>query len=484
MRMKRINWALPALVLALGACDEGLTEVNENPNAPESVPAANLLAGGIQNATAGSGQYGAFGYWNQFYQSELWVQHVAQSQYNDEDKYTPRTGLNQNIWTVMYDAQNDLKRVKALAEEQGDNNLWAVAEIMSVYTWQVMTDQFGDIPYSEALRLDEGIQGPKYDTQSAIYSDLLVRLKAVPAKITPSTNVLFDDGDLVYGGNMQGWLEFANALRLRVAIRMADTDKAAEARTAFAEAWAGDKLDSNADNADIQWQPAQPGVSPVNQLIVLGNRTGDFRVSKALVDTLKSLNDPRLQVYANPAASNGAYEGLPNGASPASLGKTLNDFSTIGDAFVEADASSVLLSYAEQQLLGAEAAQRGWITGPAATLYNQGVQAALTMYGASAAQAAAYTAQPRVAYNPATALVSGQSQIWLQKWLLLYTGGAEAWSEWRRTKTPGLKPSANAVIPTIPVRIQYPTIESLYNPESFKPYVGTDIDDKVWWMTR
>ena len=481
MRMKAIYKVVPVFAIALGAaaCDEGLTEVNENPNAPEVVPAENLLGGAIRNAAAGNSQYGAFGYWNQYYHSELWVQHVAQSQYNDEDQYTPRAGVNNNIWISMYDAQNDFKDVKAMADEEGNNNLWAVAEIMSVYTWQVMTDLFGDIPYSEALRLDEGITAPKFDTQQAIYADLLARLAAVEAKITPSTNVLFDDGDLIYGGNMQGWLEFSNALTLRVAMRMSNTPQASAAATAFAAAWSGDKFDSNADNANLVWSASQPGTSPVNNLIVLGQREGDFRVSKAMVDSLVALSDPRLAVYAEPAVNGDMYRGLPNGATPADINLSLNDFSTIGEYFLEPDAPSTLLSYAEQQLLGAEAAKRGWIPGgdaTAATLYSEGVQAALTQFGISNAAAATYVAQPRVAYNAGTAL----QQIAMQKWLHLFAAGPEAWSEWRRTGVPNLTPSIGGAIPTVPVRIQYPSQEGLYNP-NFKDFTTVDIDDRVWW---
>lgn len=480
MRMKRF-YALPVLALALfaGACDEGLTEVNENPNAPESVPAENLLAGAIRNAAAGNGQYGAFGYWNQFYHSEIWVQHAAQSQYNDEDKYTPRSGVNQNIWVSFYDAQNDLKRTQALALEEGNNNLWAVAEIMSVYTWQVMTDLFGDIPYTEALRLDEGITAPKFDTQASIYTSLLARLAAVQSKINPTENVLFDTGDLVYNGDMQGWLEFSNALTLRVAMRMSNTDQSAAARTAFAAAWSRDKFDSNADNADITWSASQPGVSPVNQLIVLGGRTGDFRLSATLVDTLNSLGDPRVAVYGQPSVNGGVYRGLPNGSLPAQLGRTINDYSQLGEYFLEPDAPSTLLSFAEQQLLGAEAAKRGWIGGgdaTAAMLYTQGVTNALTQFGISGAAAAAYVAQPRVAYDAAT----GLTQIHLQKWLHLFAAGPEAWSEWRRTNVPNLRPAANATIPTIPVRIQYPPTEGLYNP-NFADYKTITIQNRVWW---
>jgi hypothetical protein len=481
MKLKTLIHAGSALALlgAMAACDQGLTDANENPNAPEVVPVENVLASGIRDAVSSSG-YSAFGEWSMLYHTELWAQHVAQSAYNTEDSYTPRPGVNSLIWQSEYsNSLEDLLYVKQIADEQQRPNLWAAAEIMSVYDFLFLTDIFGDIPYFEALKLDEDIQNPVYTPQSEIYPDLLKRLKEAAAKIDPSeTSADFATGDLIYDGDMQQWLEFANSLQLRIAMRMADTDKSTEAAQAFQEAWNADRFDDIDDDADLDWEGEQPAVAPLYNQIVLGGRTGDFRVSASLVDRLEALDDPRLAFYADTAAD-GTYRGLENGTEPSDYefnGEPggASDFSTIGSYFLQADLPSVLMSYSEMLFLGAEAAQRGWISGDAETLYKAAITASMQEYGIPQSEINAYLAQPEVAYN-------GLQSIGLQKWISLYMAGPEAFNEFRRTGYPALDLSENALLTTFPARLPYPSEESLYNAKNV-PTV--DITTPLWWMPQ
>ncbi|HEX6909228.1 MAG TPA: SusD/RagB family nutrient-binding outer membrane lipoprotein [Longimicrobium sp.] len=481
--MRKLNTflrAVPALLL-LGAagCDDGLTEINRNPNSPENVPVEFLLAAGIWDAVDSNAGVGGFGPWTMLYHTELWAQHIAQAGYNDEDRYTPRTGIPTAIWDNFYAGSlADLQRVKEIATEEEDNNLWAVAEIMSVYNFLLLTDLFGDVPYTEALSLGEGVQNPKYDTQASIYQDLIVRLRAAVTRIDAGADVDFEDGDLIYEGDMDGWARFANSLQLRVAIRMAGTSLNAAGAQAFAQAWGtGRLITSVSQQADLDWTGEQPSQNPIYEQIILGGRPGDFRVSKTLVDSLTQLGDPRLEVYANPTLTDDTYRGLPNGLTPAQVGGTHNTsgaYSTIGDYFLQPDAPSVLMSAAEVYLLAAEAAARGWIAADPAQLYRQGITASFEQYGL-AAEAPAYLAQASVAYN-------GLQSIWLQKWIALYMAGTEAFTEVRRTGTPNLTPSANALLATIPARLPYPTEEGLYNPDNYP--TGVEIDTPVWFMNH
>ena len=89
--------AVLALAVATGACDTGLTEVNENPNNPENVPLESVLQSGIWQLASNSAGRGVFGEWTTMFHVSLWAQHLAQSTYNDEDKYTPREGIPDNI---------------------------------------------------------------------------------------------------------------------------------------------------------------------------------------------------------------------------------------------------------------------------------------------------------------------------------------------------------------------------------------------------
>lgn len=485
---------LSAFVLGtvvVGACDQGLTGVNENPNAPEEVPVNNLLLGGIWDVAQNPGARGVFGQWTMLYHGENWAQHLAQPVYDDEDRYTPRAGIPGQIWDEMYFALTDLAQAKAMAEEAGDDNVWAVAEIMTVYGFMTLTDYFDAIPYSEALKLSEGISYPVYDAQSDIYPDLISRLAAAAVRIDPDAVIDFGDYDPVYQGDVLGWRMFANSLRLRLAMRMVNVEPGA-ARTAFEAAWNSSIFTSVADQADVDWDAAYPAANPCYEAIVYGGRPGDFRMSESLINRLVAFDDPRLPIYAEPAASDGQYRGLRNGLLPGeySPATTSNDYSTIGSYFLTATTPSNLLSYAEVLFLGAEAAERGWnVGGSAAGLYEDGITAAMEELGVGAADIATYLGQASVGYTTGT--YRRLDAIHVQKWIALFLAGPEAFSDLRRigwdfttdagTTGADLVPAEHSAIGLrFPSGLTYPEDEALLNPEHYPG--DREITDPVWWM--
>ncbi len=467
-----------ALILASTACERGLTEVNANPNQPEVVPVENVLLSGIWDVLSSGGSRGSHGHWTQMHHAENWVQHVAQPIFNEEDKYTPRTGIPTAIWDEMYFALADLDYVKEIATQSGSDNLWAVAEIMTAYGFMVLTDYFGDIPYEDALGLADGAAFPRYTPQAEIYPDLIARLAAASARIESAGSVSFGAFDPVYHGGMAGWERFGNSLRLRLAMRMSGTDQSDQAAQAFRAAWEADVFGGVDDRSDIEWLGIPPAQNPLYEEIVLGGRSGDFRLSESLVDRMLALDDPRLPVYAEPAAD-GEFRGLRNGLEPSSYqfeGRTGGsaDFSTIGAYFLDRTTPSVLMSYAELLFLGAEAAERGWIAADPGSLYEAGVGASMEQFGVSQAAADAYLARPDVAYG-------GLEDVWLQKWFALYLGGPEAFAEMRRVGWMDLEPAENSTLgDEFPARLYYPPGEALYNPEHYPGDVP--LTSPLWWM--
>ena len=469
-------------VLVATACDSGLTEVNENPNAPEVVPVENLLLRGIWDVAAPSNGMGAFGQWAQMYHGENWAQHLGQPIYNDEDQYTPRPGVDESIWNGMYFALLDLNEAKALADADGNDNIWAIAEIMTVYGFMILTDYFGDVPYTDALSLlaDDPVAFPSYTAQSTIYPDMIARLVTAAGRINTSAVVTFGDFDPVYQGDMDGWTSFANSLRLRLAMRMSNSSAAA-AQAAFSAAWAAQRFSSVAEHADVDWQAVAPAANPIYEAVVFAGRLGDFRLSESLVNRLAAFNDPRLDIYAEPAATDGQFRGLRNGRLPGQYVPPLgsNDFSTIGSLFLEPTNPSVLLSYSEQLFLGAEAAQLGWIADAAATLYADGITASMEEFGIDAGDITTYLAQSEVNYTTGTYTLL--DAIHVQKWMALFFAGPEAFSEMRRVGWMDLVPADNSVLAAgmFPARMLYPAPEALVNPTNFPGVV--DITVPVWW---
>ncbi|HKP76028.1 MAG TPA: SusD/RagB family nutrient-binding outer membrane lipoprotein [Longimicrobiaceae bacterium] len=497
--MKRtLGRAAPALALALmgvAACDKGLTELNVDPNNPPFVAAPAILPeaqSDVVNRALGSNF--------NLTMLGLWSQSFAKIQYIDEDRYALRSTTIDAHWAGFYG--NGLEDFQKIIE-QGDSlarpNWTAIGTIMQQWTFQIVTDTWGDVPYSEAL-LGPSNTRPKYDAQKDIYYGMMAKLAAASAMIQPG-GVSFGGEDAVYGGDVVAWRKFSNSLRLRMAMRISNVDPTkakAEFLAALAPTAAGSCgaaaavpciISSNADNAALHYSGAVPSDNPIYAVFHEGQRY-DQVIAKATVDSLLRLNDPRLPVYADPApngcAGGGVYCGWQNGITRAPA----PDFfalSPIGAAFKEnPSAPSMMMDYAEVLFLRAEAAAKGWTAEDPADLYRQGIAASMHRFGIGDAAIAAYLAQPGVAY-------AGLKSIYFQKWIALYGNGPEQFASWRRETVggvhyPGLTPAAASSGKKIPYRVFYPASEQSTNAENWSAAVaangGSGLYDKpVWWAS-
>ena len=251
---------------------------------------------------------------------------------------------------------------------------------------------------------------------------------------------------------------------------------------------------SNADNALLAYPGDGTNNSPIYQAFVTRD---DQHVSKTLIDVLKSLYistsgadttfDPRLAIYADPIQSSPTkplYVGAPNGLQDDdAIAIGLTNTSRLGAAFRQPATKAILETYAEVLFNEAEAAQRGWIPGDPAALYNAAITASMQYNHVPDNVTAAYIASPRVAYNPAT----GLQQIALQRWVALFQEGIEAYSEYRRTNVPDLKagPAAITTPSIVPRRLTYPISEQSFNNANLKAAMsaqgGADLTNRVWW---
>ncbi|CAN5847016.1 SusD/RagB family nutrient-binding outer membrane lipoprotein [soil metagenome] len=465
-----------ALLLAAGACDEGLTDINRNPNAPTSVSPQYLFPQGV---TSSVGTIRGAGFDLTF--TGLWAQHYAKIQYVDEDRYEMRPGTTDAWWSTFYAGPlMDFERSIQLGQDR--SGIVAPAMVMKSWTFANMTDIWGDLPYSDALQGDQAgaTTTTGYDTQQEIYNGILSDLASANTMLgTPVGS--YGASDPIYGGDAENWRKFANSLRARYGMRLSEVD-AAKARTEVTAAFAAGVFTSNADMAMLVY----PGDGSNDAPFFSNFRTrDDHRVSATLVDTLKALGDPRLPVYARLPADPEVttYVGVPNGlTNAAALAYGLARTSKIGTYFSQPTTPAVLMSYAEVLFIHAEAVARGWIPGDAAALYRQGITASMQQYGISDAGIAAYLAQPRVAYNAAT----GQQQIALQKWIALFNQGAEAYAEVRRTGVPALRPGPAALTGNrLATRLEYPSSEQSTNRAGLEAAAGRQGDvsltGRVWW---
>ncbi len=505
MKITRFSAALVTILSVTAAsCKTDLTGINVNPNSPTTAPAGSLFSQASVNAI---GRYLGAG---QLSGTALMAQHLAQVQYLDEDRGHIRATTIDNMYTNSYiSEQEDFEKIIAQGKASSSPNIWGPAVVMQSWGYQNLTDIFGDIPYSEALKGDipDGPLKPKYDAQKDIYYGLLASLTTASTAMKTATDAGFGSADIVFKGNSARWVKFANSLRARMAMRISKADPA-KAAAELTAAFAGGLMTSNADNAIL----AYPG-DGVFDNGWSGNfaTRDDHRVSKTLLDTMSALSDPRVKVYAQPTrwdpVTNAVWAnpadaraiGLQNGMDNGTVAPFFNTTSRVGAIFYPGatvygtfgtsagkKTPAVLMTYAEVEFLAAEAAERG-LGGQsgAAAHYAAGVTASITQRGGTADEAAAYLARAGVAYVPGA---TGLKQIGLQKWISMFTQGGEAWAEWRRTGNPAsikMGPKAYSDVLEVPRRWPYASNEQTVNAVARAEAVARQGPDtyatRMWW---
>ena len=486
---KSLLIGLPGLLLAT-SCVNSLTDYNIDPKSPATVSAGSLVTSGELGLSRvlvdPSVNVNPF---------RFYVQYWAETQYPDETNYDIGTRqINRTFWRDLYlgggttdptytpGVLSNLKAASATitADNTLDANVkanqLACVEVLSVYAWTVLVDSYGNVPYKQALDYTNG--QPSYDDAAAIYTDLFARLNAAISAMKPASAGL-GSADLIYGGNMANWLKFANSLKLRMAITTVDAD-AARAKTQ-AEQAAKAVFAANADEATFKFAGSPPNTNPLWESLVQSGRH-DFVGTSVFIDTLAYFKDPRLPKYFQVvgAGSNaGKYAGGEYGSS--------NDYSSSsnpGAPLLEPTLPAELESYSEVEFLLAEAAARGFNVGGTVTShYNAAITASIQSWGGSAAEAAAYLAQPSVAYATAAGS-SFKTKIGNQEWIALYNQPVQAWNTWRRLDTPVLTPGADA-LSDIPLRFPYPFDEQNINAVNYAAAAtaigGDKVSTKIFW---
>ncbi|HVF96173.1 MAG TPA: SusD/RagB family nutrient-binding outer membrane lipoprotein [Flavisolibacter sp.] len=521
--VKSVSLAFAGFVLLAG-CTKKFDEINTNPASySQSNFDPNYLLTTTQLTYTGSTDF-SYETWrgNLIYASTFMQGLSTVVGYWAGDKYLLNEGYTSAYWQVAYPDQ--VKPVVDLIQFTKDKpqykNLYQVSRLMKAMIMQRITDLYGDVPYAEAgLGYYKSTYFPKYDAQQAIYADLLKETE----EATTALDVAGDKpvGDVYYKGNIDQWKRFGYSLMLRIAMRLSKVDPAT------AQTWAaktvGKTFTGNADNAFVR-HDATGGRTTINrnsQVLIGDGGQEHFYVkwSKTFIDFLKASNDPRsgkvavTQLYtsANSKTQNAGFnaapaaqKGMPNGKDLSGIaGRDISsdpsytsfpDYSSPHPAMIKREGVTFVLTYAETELLLADAAQRFSIggAGAAVTHYNNGVKAAMTylsQYDAAlaitdAAADAWLTLNP---YLPATGLAAINNQYWVHTNTML--DFYESWSNWRRTGFPVLTPVVypnNATNGTLPRRFPYPSFEANSNPDNYNAARaavpgGDNLTGRVWW---
>jgi hypothetical protein len=480
--MKSILYKKILLITFLGvftACGD-FGDMNVNPNEPTDVPAEGLVTNAMFSLSNR--------YWDRavnFEMAMLFVQHFAQAEYTEEQRYIFNNSSFNGMWSGFYASElANIVAARNLIVESDlpdaiKSNQLAVLDIIESFAFHAVTDLWGDVPYSQALNPDEFFQ-PAYDDQSAIYEGLINKVSGAVNSINVNAAGFSSTGDIIFNGDMNGWQKFGNAFLLRLGMRIADANSTL-ASTTVSTALSGNIISSMAEEATLVFSSTQEIANPFwYDASPAGGSRDDFRVTDELISTLEDMGDPRIPMFADSTAT-GQYVGLPYGMGDGDSFALKNSTSRFSASIREATAPAYLLRYSEVKFLEAEAIERGFISGNAEEAFNAAVTASMNEWGITddAAIADYLAANP---YNSAT----WDESIGMQMWIALYTNGMEAWSTWRRLDYPELTPAPAAVERNyVPVRGLYPTTEEATNSDNLLA-VGyeNEMNVKVWWDVK
>lgn len=482
--MKKIIFSVAILSLFMTGCVNDEANFNDNRDKPYDVPSQTLLtnaekqlADQMSTPSVNSGPFR--------YLSQTW----AATQYTDESRYFFITRKVSDVhWRLLYanvigNLQSTkaaiLKEVKPSSQAQADfdkiqKNKIAIADILQLYTFQVLVDTFGNVPYSEAVTT--GIVLPKYDDAATVYSSLIAKIDATLATIDASTTS-FPAGDVIYSGNMTKWKLFANSLKVKIGINLVDVNPAL-AKSTIESGYNAGVIKTNADNASFKYTTAAPNYSQLYANLVASGRN-DFVPTSNIIDDMNTLNDPRREAYFT--LYNGVYKGGVYG-SP----NPYANYSHISAKIAAADFPALLFEATEVNFYLAEAAARGYsVGGTVDTYYNNAIKASFENWGVAGADA--YIATPAVAYATAPG-ATFKEKIGRQAWIGLFNRGFESWTTYRRLDYPVLVAPATASAAAdgvVPKRLTYPINEQTVNNANWtaaSTAIGGDkLANKVFW---
>ncbi|HMP92023.1 MAG TPA: SusD/RagB family nutrient-binding outer membrane lipoprotein [Phnomibacter sp.] len=422
----------------------------------------------------------------------LYAQHLAEVQYTDASRFITvnfsYAGFYQgpllNLETIIKLNSDPATASSANVLSGGSNaNQIAAARILKAFFFFHITNRWGDIPYTEALK-QGGNLTPKFDTQQEVYNALFKELKEASAQFDGGATL---QGDILFSGNVTRWRQFANSLRLIMALRLSKAD-AAKGKAEFIEAQtaAGGLVTTSAQNINYAFLSE---TANQNQWYARYLTRFDYAISKPLLDYMESVADPRIPAFADkPTNGNANYVGMPYGLSNTS-GIANNSVSYIATNLRRINSPEFIITAAHVLFTLAEGEKLGWNAAgtadetKAANYYRQAIEQSMRQYGVFT-QAAYddYMTKAEVAYTAADAL----RKIGYQRWIALYLNGMEAWNEWRRTGFPVLSPGPAPLNNggQIPRRQGYATAERDLNGSNYQAVVARqgpdELNTRIW----
>jgi hypothetical protein len=485
--MKSINKIFVVLLVGILFSCENQLDINTDPNSPSQItPGLALSAAQASLITIMGGDFfNLGGFYAQYY-----TQAPTAGQYDAIDQYNINTAYANRPWTEIYaGCLNDLEFVINESNKSGDTGGVLIGTLMKAYTFQIMTDVFGDVPYTEALEGENNIT-PKTTEGSAIYLDLISKIDTALAnyKANPVATTIGKQ-DNIYQANMGQWVKFANTLKLKMYLRMAYTNLANPAKVngLLTE---NNFLDTDAKFSNFGKEEDLNKRNPYFEVQI--KFLGDVNnvASNSLFEFYTLNNDPRLKsVYK--ASSTNIYKSISQGS-----GDDFNDLAlNYSRPNIKEDTPVYLITAAESNFLQAEALIRYAAGAGAKAKYDAGVNASFVTYGlATSLPTPLLASGGAYEYKVGANTESTVRQVIIQKWASLANiNNIESYIETTRTKFPEIVslasadysignriPSQRSILSgnSVPSILYYPDSEVDRNP-NIKQHI--DLTQKVWW---
>ena len=504
--LNKIFVSVSACLVLLSCNTDELTDLNINPTAANEVDWRFMLTQGQVQAVENRYVNGrvhlnlAAGLIQQMANLEVGGERGSGDKY-----YRHLDSFNAYMWYVY---RNSLKTLAEVVRQTGPEgtspgavNLHHVAQIMYIWPMHIMTDLYGNVPYSEANKGVDGIFFPAYDSQQSIYMDMLSKLETAANTIGTGSDEL-GSADVIFGGDLTKWKKFANSLMLRLAMRISNVDPAT-AQSFVQKAIAGGVMTSNDDMAWLQMADGPSAWFNQNGLSRVMNPSdwGALNMmSKTMIDWLQASNDPRLTIWSVRGPWGGPYltaaeeqVGMPHGYDFTTIREYLGTteevdreatFSRLNPMLLDNSDPAIIMTYAEVEFLQAEAVLKGWSSGDINAHYNAGVKGAMqqwTIFDPSFE----VTDEQVDAYLAANPFDGSEKMIGEQHWAANFMQWYEAYSNWRRTGIPELTPvnyPGNVSGGQIFRRIEYYTVEVATNPNlQTGGTLPDDVMTRMWW---
>ncbi len=504
--MKQLIYIIGCVALLssgmLTSCKKGFDTLNTDPNSTQNALPQQLLAPALVNTMSANLSR------NRSFNNELMQITVDM---NDAEgkvfRYDFRSSWSDYLYTQWYLNITNFKELYKTSSDSLTRNrsYQGIALICQSWVYSLLTDTYGDMPYSQAIMgKDSAIYHPVFDRQKDIYLDLFKQLDSANSLLSKN-DAIPAGSDPVYNGDVSKWRKFGNSLYLRLLLRISgkaevsDLCKAKIKDIVETSAAQYPIMTNTGESAILRWTGMGPYTSPL-----LGVREQDFRspaIASFFIDHLAAWNDPRIDIPTYGANGynrwaiipySGMFVGVPSGYSPGTgvPKKTYFNSYVAGNtapSLMNDPMTGMIMNYPELCFILAECASKGWISGSAATYYNNGVLYSIQQWVPKFTDVNTYLTNADMQWNDAVTLDDKMEKIHIQKYYAMFLTDLQQWFEYRRTGHPVLPKGAGLKNDGVmPARMPYPVFVQSTNPANYKDVIskqGPDlISTQVWWQ--